>query len=267
MSRMCRNCLKPGAARAEQVLLGHAAVLERQRPGVGRVPAHLAVRRPLLVARRAVLDDQVGDLVVAGAGGDRDVAGDVRAGVGDELLGAVDHPLAVLERGARAGVAGVRARLGLRQPERAELAPRAQVGQQPLLLLLGAEQVDGLRPQRGVRAHRDRHAGVHAGELLDGDRVGERVAARRRRTPPGTGSPSARARRAWRRSRRGSASRGRAPPPPARPRARRSRARCGGSARGRRRGRSPCRHLQRAPAAGAPQPGAGRAVAVRRRAA
>ena len=178
MSRMCRNCLKPCAARAEQALLRHAAVRERQRPRVGRVPAHLAVRLALLVARRAVRDDQVGDLVVAGARGDADDAGDVGARVGDELLGAVDHPVAVVAARAGADVAGVRARLGLGQPERAELAPRGQVGHPLLLLLLGAEQVDRLRAERGVRAHRDRHRGVDARELLDRDRVGERVAAR-----------------------------------------------------------------------------------------
>ena len=139
-------------------------------------------------------------------------------------------------------VAGVRAGLRLGQPEGAELAARGQLGSHSLLLLLAAEQVDRLRAERGVRAHRDRHRGVHARELLDRDRVGERVAAARRRTPPGTGSPSARARRAWRRSRRGSASRGPAPRRPARPRPRRSRGRCGGSARGRGRGRSPCGH-------------------------
>ena len=133
-----------------------------------------------------------------------------------------------------------RARLGLGQPEGAELAARAQVGQAALLLLLGAEQVDRLGAERRVRAHRDRHARVDARELLDGERVGERVAAAaavllRERDPhqPELAELA-------RRSRRGSASRGRAPPRRARPRPRRSRGRCGGSARGRRRGRSPC---------------------------
>ena len=73
---------------------------------------------------------------------------------------------------------GVRARLRLGQPEGAELAARGQVRQPLLLLLLRPEQVDRLRPERRVRAHRDRHRGVDARELLDGDRVGQRVAAR-----------------------------------------------------------------------------------------
>ena len=122
-------------------------------------------------------DDQVGDLVVAGPRGDADDAGDVRPGVGDELLGAVDRPLAVVQRGARADVAGVRARLGLGQPERAEDLARRQARHPLLLLLLGPEQVDRLRAERRVRAQRDRHRRVHARELLDRDRVGQRVAA------------------------------------------------------------------------------------------
>ena len=172
-----QELLEALAARAEQAVLRHAAVGEGQRPRVRRVPAHLAVRLALLVARRPVRHDQVGDLVVAGARRDADDAGDVGARVGDELLGAVDHPVAVVAARAGADVAGVRARLGLGQPEGAELAPRGQVRHPLLLLLLGAEQVDRLRPERGVRAHRDRDGGVHARELLDRDRVGERVAA------------------------------------------------------------------------------------------
>ena len=98
------------------------------------------------------------------------------------------------------------------RPKAPSFLPAQRSGMQALLLLLAAEQVDRLRAQRRVRAHRDRHRRVDARELLDRERVGERVAARRRRTPPGTGCPSARARRAWPRSRTGSASRGRAPP-------------------------------------------------------
>ena len=57
------------------------------------------------------------------------------ARVGDELLGAVDHPAVIVELGARADVARVGARLGLGQAEGAELLARAQVGQQARLLL------------------------------------------------------------------------------------------------------------------------------------
>ena len=59
----------------------------------------------------------------------------VGAGVGDELLGAVDHPLAVVEARAGADVAGVAAGLGLGEAEGAELCARAQVRQIALALL------------------------------------------------------------------------------------------------------------------------------------
>ena len=105
---------------------------------------------------RPVLDDEVGDLVLARARGDRDMAGDVRPGVGDELLGAVDDPAVAVELGSCADVARIRAGLGLRQAEGAELAAGAQVGQVALLLGVGAVEVDGLGAQRRVGAQRDR---------------------------------------------------------------------------------------------------------------
>ena len=142
---------------------------------------------------------------------------------------------------ARARVAGVRAGLGLGQPERAEPLARAQPRQPLALLLLGAEQVDRLRAERGVRAQRDRHRGVHARELLDRERVGERVAAAAAVLLGERDAHQVQLAELARRSRRGTTSCGRAPRRPARPRPRRTRARCGGSARGRGRGRSPSR--------------------------
>src|SRR5207245_1079860 len=51
--------LVAAAARAEQVLLGHPALGERERAGVRRIPAHLAVGLALLVAGRAVRYEDV----------------------------------------------------------------------------------------------------------------------------------------------------------------------------------------------------------------
>ena len=127
-------------------------------------------------------------------------------------------------------------------PNAPEPPPGVQLGQ-PLRLLLGrAEQVDRLRPERRVRAHRDRDGRVDPRELLDRDRVGERVAAGaadllRERDPhqpelAELGDDLVRER----------LRRGRAPPRPARSRPRRTRGRCDGSARGRAAGRSPSGH-------------------------
>jgi hypothetical protein len=63
------------------------------------------------------------------------------------------------------------------EPERGQLLPAAQLRQPLLLLLLGAERVDRPGAERLVRGHRDRHGGVHAGELLHGDGVREVVGA------------------------------------------------------------------------------------------
>ena len=117
----------------------------------------------------------------------------------------------------RARRAGVRAGARLGQPERRELAAGGEVGQPRALLLLVAEQVDRQRPERVVGGDRDRDRRVDPRQLLDRDRVRERVGCPRLRTPRGWSSPSARARRARRRARTGSASRGRAPRRPARP--------------------------------------------------
>ena len=238
--------MKPAPRGPEQVLLGHAAVGERERARVGGVPAHLAVRLALLVAGRAVRDDagwrsRSSPVCRAGDGRDRDDAGDVGAGVGDELLGAVDHPLAVLQARARAHVAGVRARLGLGQAEGAELARRRTAAAATRASAPRAEQVDRLGAQRGVRAQRDRHRRVDPRELLDRERVGERVAAAAA-VLLGEGDPhQVELAELGARSRTGSASCGRAP-------RRRARPRCGevahgapGSAGARRRGRSPRR--------------------------
>ena len=183
MSRICRNCLKPAPRGPSRFCLGHAAVAERERARVGGVPAHLAVRLALLVAGGAVGDDEVRDLLARRRPSSPVTAVmqtspemSVPALVMNCLAPSITHSPSSQAR-ARARVAGVGARLGLGQPERPEHLARAQPRQPLLLLLLVAEQVDRLRAERGVRAQRDRDRGVHARELLDGERVGERVAA------------------------------------------------------------------------------------------
>ena len=163
------------AARAQQVLLRHPAAGEGQAVGVGRVPAELVVGRLDGEARGAGRHQDRADLGAAvlagaGAGGDGDDRGDVGARVGDERLGAVDDPLAggLVEPGAGAGGAGVRAGVGLGQAERRERAAGDQVGQPALLLLLGAEAEDRVDAQADAGAQGDADALVDPAELLDG---------------------------------------------------------------------------------------------------
>ena len=166
------------AARPEQVPLRDSAVGERELARVGGLPAELRERLGDRVAGRAVLDDDVRDLVLARAGGDRHAPRQLGPGVRDEHLRAVDDPGAVPQLRCRAGGAGVRARVRLGEPERGQPAAGGEVREPPFLLLLGAEEVDRHRPERGVGGDGDRDGRVDPRQLLDRDRVGDGVAAR-----------------------------------------------------------------------------------------
>ena len=87
-------------------------------------------------------------------------------------------PGAVPQLRCRAGGAGVRARVWLGEPERGQPAAGGEVREPPFLLLLGAEEVDRHRPERGVGGDGDRDGRVDPRQLLDRDRVGDGVAAR-----------------------------------------------------------------------------------------
>ena len=103
-----------------------------------------------------------------GAGGDRDERGDVRAGVGDELLRAVDDPLAVVEH--RLGLASRRRPSPHRARSvrsRRSCSPATSVGQPGLLLLVGAVGQDRVDPQADRGLERDAHRLVDAADLLD----------------------------------------------------------------------------------------------------
>ena len=74
---------------------------------------------------------------------------------------------------------------GLGQPERGEPPARGEVREPALLLLVGAEEEDRHRPERGVRGDGDRDGGVDPRQLLDRDRIARPCRRRRRRTPRG----------------------------------------------------------------------------------
>ena len=105
-------------------------------------------------------------------------------------------------------------------PKAASCAPGAQLGQPLGLLLVGAPEVDRHRAERRVGGHRDADRGVHPRQLLDRERVGERVGAAAAVLLGERDAHQPELRRASRRSRRGTPSSGRAPRRPARPPAR-----------------------------------------------
>ena len=63
------------------------------------------------------------------------------------------------------------------KPNAPSFVARAQLRQPLALLLLRAKQIDRLCAQRRMRAQRDRHRGVHPGQLLHREHIGKRVPA------------------------------------------------------------------------------------------
>ncbi len=91
--------------------------------------------------------------------------------MGDEALGAVQHPvIAVAHRGGAHG-GGVAARSGFGQTPGGQRAPGGQRHDVALLLRLGPEHVDVRGAQAVVRGHRQRHRRVDPGQLFERDAV------------------------------------------------------------------------------------------------
>ena len=145
-------------------------------------------RRPILSSslpkeshRWGFLTDEAGDAARAcgvgvGLGGDDHHARD--AARGHVELGAVDHPVvAVLLHGEGLGAARVGARVRLGEAERADHLALGQGDQVFALLLRGAEQVERRGAERGVGGQGQAERAVAAGDLFDGDGIGEGVAA------------------------------------------------------------------------------------------
>ena len=114
-------------------------------------------------------------LAGVGARGEGDVLR--HAAVRDVDLRAVDAPAAVDLLGPGLRARGVRAGVGLGEPERADRLALRHRHQEPQLLLLGAVAVDRAAAERDVRRQRDAGRAAGARDLLDRDRVGQRVEA------------------------------------------------------------------------------------------
>ena len=87
----------------------------------------------------------------------------------------VHSPSRQLGARARGGGVGSGSRLG--QAEGGQLLPGGEVGEPVPLLVLGAEEEDRHRPERAVRRDRDRDRRIDSRQLLDRDRVRDRVGA------------------------------------------------------------------------------------------
>ena len=171
--------MKPAPRSPSRFPSGTRAVRERQLARVRGAPADLPHRRARSRSRASRSGRSMFEIsLLAGARGDRHAGGDVGAGVRDEDLRAVDDPLAVTELGRRPGRARVGAGVRLGQAERGEPASRGQVGQP------ARASAPPCRRGRSASSPSDVCAATViatdesiARQLLDGDRVGERVAA------------------------------------------------------------------------------------------
>mmetsp|Transcript_32716 Transcript_32716/g.77837 ORF Transcript_32716/g.77837 Transcript_32716/m.77837 type:complete len:278 (+) Transcript_32716:477-1310(+) len=133
----------------QHVLLGDLDLVEVDHAR-GRGPERkLALNLGRREALHATLDDEASHLAVCRRLGPDDA--DVRdRRVRDPVLGAAQQVVVPLVDGLGDHAAGVRAVVGLGKAEAAhELAGR-QAGEEALLLLLGAEKVDGVHDQRGL---------------------------------------------------------------------------------------------------------------------
>jgi hypothetical protein len=168
--------LHPAADLAEDGVVTDPDPLERDLGGVPRAQAELAVDLPADVPGGVLRDEEAGDaLVLAVDDGPREDLGDRAEGaVGDEDLGAVDHPaVAVAHRPGR-HLRRVGAGTGLGEAERAELAG-GHARQPALLLLLGPPPGDALADEADVDGHERADRRVGGAELLDDDPVAGRV--------------------------------------------------------------------------------------------
>ena len=184
-----------------------------------------------LKPRRVGRDDERREALLAELRvGDREHDGHRGAlAVGDELLGAVEDPAAVLQHGARLEVVRLAPGLRLGEAEAADLPARGHVRQPRLLLRVAAPREDRPAAHGVVHAHEGRGRRAAGGDLLHRERVGDVVARTSRPIPPAPPCRAGPAPPAWPPPRRESS----LPPPSgrrgARARPARTRAPCRGS--------------------------------------
>src|ERR671914_54940 len=165
---------------AEQVLLRHEHVAERQLGRVGRPPAELLELARDLEALHVALEDQERKAVVPTLfrrlhRGDDEVGPHA---VRDERLRPVHHVAAVHAPGEGADAGHVRPGARLRDPERGDPLAPDRGRQEALLLIVGPELGDRRRGDAHVGADPGRHApGPAARQLLAEHRVVGVVAA------------------------------------------------------------------------------------------
>ncbi|MDT4837894.1 hypothetical protein FQZ97_716370 [compost metagenome] len=165
------------ATLAQQVLFGDAAVGEGHRAGVRSLDAHLVLAAVHHEAGGVGGHQEGGEALLAQFRvGHREDDGELGAlAVADELLGAVEHPLAVHQLGAGAQVVRFRAGLGFGEAEAADGGAAGQLRQPEVLLRFAAEVEDGPAAHRVVDAHQRAEGAVAGGDFLHRQGIGHVV--------------------------------------------------------------------------------------------
>ncbi len=157
--------------RPQHAVGGDGAVLEIKRAGRAAADAQLVLLGADSQAGRAALDQEGGELLAVDLGEDGEQIGE--AGVGDELLGAVQLPALAVggQHGLGLGGQSVRSRSRFGQGVGGDALSGGQAGQVALALLGRAEQ------------HQRHGADAHVRAVADGertqaaDRLGDQAAA------------------------------------------------------------------------------------------
>ncbi len=161
-----------GCRQARRVRHAHAVEPDLGLPD--RAGRRLAGDRDRLEARHVLLDEEALDLAVVlrARPHDHDV-GD--RSVADPALGAVEHPVVAVAARARLQCDGVRSVGGLSERERPDRLETRHRRQPARLLLLGAEQRDGLHRESGLHAEERAEAAVATMQLHVDETAGERA--------------------------------------------------------------------------------------------
>ena len=177
---------EPASALAQQVGFRHSHIGEGQRMGVRGVPADLVVgglddepRRPGWDddGREFLFDRPILTLGLAGHRRHGHQFRDLGSGVGDELLGPVDHPLAIRQHRGGLRACGIRTGIRLGQAEAREGFARGEHRQPLLPVGFGAAAVDRHDAETDPGRLRGGDALIDTPQLLDREAQREVVLA------------------------------------------------------------------------------------------
>ena len=160
----------------QHILFGHATIVKIEFTGVGGSPHELAVHFPGLESRRACLNEDAGQLRPAIITGSRatkrcDARCNIRGGIGNKNLAAINHPFVSVLNSRRFGVGSVRPRIRFRQAKSPESLSTAQLREISLFLLFTPKIVQGTDTQGISGSHGCSMGTIDTRDLFGGDNI------------------------------------------------------------------------------------------------